>query len=261
MPPWLPDSMVQGTAAPRLNVLRLMLPIVLTTALEVPKAVASRARRAVVVGGATSGAAALANVALGQPASAARRPRDDSSYEVRRTRAEWSAALSEQQYFVLREGGTEPKFSSTLLSEKAAGTYRCAGCDAPLFDSRQKFDSGTGWPSFANALPAVEVARHATAFKPWANRMHACIHAHARTQTHSYHGAGRAPSPRASADGGARRRGALRRRLYAVEAAATRHRGRSAGVLVPCRRAAAGAAATWATSSSTASCGWVAVRA
>ena len=63
----LPDSTLHGMAAvaPRLHVLRLMLPIVLTTALEVPKAVASRARRAVIVGGATSGAAALANVALG----------------------------------------------------------------------------------------------------------------------------------------------------------------------------------------------------
>ena len=186
MPPCRTLTLVHGmaAAAPRLHVLSLMLPIVLTTALEVPKAVASRARRAVVVGGATSGAAALANVALGQPASAARRPRDDSSYEVRRTRAEWSAALSEQQYFVLREGGTEPKFSSTLLSEKAAGTYRCAGCDAPLFDSRQKFDSGTGWPSFANALPAVEVARPATAFK---HRAHAaCMCAYTHTHAHKH---------------------------------------------------------------------------
>lgn len=164
-------------ASPRLNVLRLMLPIVLTTALEVPRAVASRARRAVIVGGATSGAAAVASVALGQPASAAR-PRDDSSYEVRRTPAEWSAALSEQQYFVLREGGTEPKFSSTLLSEKAAGTYRCAGCDAPLFNSRQKFDSGTGWPSFANALPAVEVARHATACTHCVHTACMCAYTH-----------------------------------------------------------------------------------
>lgn len=142
--------------APRLAALLLMLPTVLITALEVP----GRARRAVIVGGVTSGATALASVALGQPASAAR-PRDDGSYEVRRTPTEWSAALSEQQYFVLREGGTEPKFSSTLLAEKAMGTYRCAGCDTPLFDSRQKFDSGTGWPSFANALPAVEVERQA----------------------------------------------------------------------------------------------------
>lgn len=169
-------------AATRLNVLWLMLPIVLTTALEVPRGVVSRARRAVIVGGATSGAAAVANVALlSQPASAAR-PRDDSSYEVRRTPAEWSAALSEQQYFVLREGGTEPKFSSTLLSEKAAGTYRCAGCDAPLFDSRQKFDSGTGWPSFANALPAVEVARHTTA---WTACTPTRVQTHKRTHTNT----------------------------------------------------------------------------
>ena len=162
-------------AAPWLAALLLM-PIVLT-ALEVP----GRARRAVIVGGVTSGATALASVALGQPASAAR-PRDDGSYEVRRTPTEWSAALSEQQYFVLREGGTEPKFSSTLLAEKAMGTYRCAGCDTPLFDSRQKFDSGTGWPSFANALPAVEVARHAIACTLRAHRVHVHAHWHAHTR-------------------------------------------------------------------------------
>ena len=188
--------------------LLLLLPTTLS-ALEVPR----RARRAAIVGGVTSGAAALASVALRQPASAAR-PRDDDSYAVRRTRADWSAALSEQQYFVLREGGTEPKFSSTLLAEKAAGTYRCAGCDAPLFDSRQKFDSGTGWPSFARALPAVEVGRQNHCM-PTACALHvhcmptACpLHAHC-----AYHGIGRASSPGTSADGGARRRGALRHSL------------------------------------------------
>ena len=163
-------------AAPWLAALLLM-PIVLT-ALEVP----GRARRAVIVGGVTSGATALASVALGQPASASR-PRDDGSYEVRRTPTEWGATLPEQQYFVLREGGTEPKFSSTLLAEKAVGTDRCAGCDTPLFDSRQKFDSGTGWPSFANALPAVEVARHATACTLRAHRVHVHAHWHAHAHT------------------------------------------------------------------------------
>ena len=164
--------------APRLAALLLMLPTVLITALEVP----GRARRAVIVGGVTSGAAALASVALGQQPASAARARDDGAYEVRRTRADWSAELSEQQYFVLREGGTEPKFSSTLLAEKAVGTYRCAGCDTPLFDSRQKFDSGTGWPSFANALPAVEVARHAIACTLRAHRVHVHAHWHAHTR-------------------------------------------------------------------------------
>ena len=163
-------------AAPWLAALLLM-PIVLT-ALEVP----GRARRAVIVGGVTSGAAALASVALGQQPASAARARDDGAYEVRRTQADWSAELSEQQYFVLREGGTEPKFSSTLLAEKAKGTYRCAGCDTPLFDSRQKFDSGTGWPSFANALPAVEVARHAIACTLRAHRVHVHAHWHAHTR-------------------------------------------------------------------------------
>ena len=188
--------------APRLAALLLMLPTVLITALEVP----GRARRAVIVGGVTSGAAALASVALGQQPASAARARDDGAYEVRRTQADWSAELSEQQYFVLREGGTEPKFSSTLLAEKAKGTYRCAGCDTPLFDSRQKFDSGTGWPSFANALPAVEVARHATACTLRAHCVHtactphACaLHAHCMPTACALHAHMRMPRHRSSA--------------------------------------------------------------
>jgi len=76
---------------------------------------------------------------------------------VQRTYAEWEKALSEQQLFILRNGGTEPQFSSPLLPQKGAGTFRCAGCDAALFNARSKFDSGTGWPSFSGALSNVEV--------------------------------------------------------------------------------------------------------
>jgi peptide-methionine (R)-S-oxide reductase len=64
--------------------------------------------------------------------------------------------LSGQQYFILRRGGTEVPNSSPLVKEKRTGTFCCAGCDAPLFESAQKFESGTGWPSFAEPLPAVE---------------------------------------------------------------------------------------------------------
>ena len=76
---------------------------------------------------------------------------------MQRSGDSWKAGLSEQQYFILREGGTEPQFSSPLLRTKQSGTFRCAGCDAALFSSKAKFDSGTGWPSFASALDAVEV--------------------------------------------------------------------------------------------------------
>ena len=67
----------------------------------------------------------------------------------------WADVLSSGQYFILRQGGTEPPFSSPLVNEKRRGVYVCAGCVSPLFDSTQKFDSGTGWPSFA--YPRVNV--------------------------------------------------------------------------------------------------------
>jgi peptide-methionine (R)-S-oxide reductase len=56
--------------------------------------------------------------------------------------------LTEEQHRVLREGGTEPPGTGKLLHNKAKGTYRCAGCGAPLFASDTKYDSGSGWPSF-----------------------------------------------------------------------------------------------------------------
>ena len=102
----------------------------------------------------TCGAAAAAASSLAPPVSATL-SRD--GYPVQRSYPEWQKALSEQQFFVLREGGTEPPFSSPFLREKGPGTFRCAACDIALFDARQKFDSGTGWPSFAKALPAVQV--------------------------------------------------------------------------------------------------------
>ena len=65
-----------------------------------------------------------------------------------KTEAEWKALLTPEQYYVLREHGTERAGSSPLDKEKRQGTYRCAGCDLALFSSTTKYDSGTGWPSF-----------------------------------------------------------------------------------------------------------------
>jgi len=65
-----------------------------------------------------------------------------------RSDAEWRANLSPEQYRILRQAGTEPPFSGDLLHNKAEGTYRCAACGQPLFDSDTKYDSGSGWPSF-----------------------------------------------------------------------------------------------------------------
>ena len=67
---------------------------------------------------------------------------------VNLTKAEWKERLTPEQYRVLRTEGTERSGSSPLNHEKRKGTYACAGCDLPLFESDSKFDSGTGWPSF-----------------------------------------------------------------------------------------------------------------
>jgi len=74
--------------------------------------------------------------------------------------AQWRERLTPEQFHVLREEGTEPPGSSPLLHEKRAGTYVCAGCEHPLFDAAAKYESGTGWPSFFQALSGgVETRR------------------------------------------------------------------------------------------------------
>jgi len=65
---------------------------------------------------------------------------------------EWRDRLTDDEYHVLRERGTEPKFSGDYLDHKADGTYTCAACGAELFDADTKFDSGSGWPSFYDVV-------------------------------------------------------------------------------------------------------------
>ena len=78
---------------------------------------------------------------------------DTHTYPVTRSDAEWRARLTPEQYAVMRNHGTERPGSCALLYEKRAGIFYCVGCDQPLFESKLKFESGTGWPSFNDPVP------------------------------------------------------------------------------------------------------------
>jgi len=99
-------------------------------------------------------ATAVGAAALGLRGQAA-----TGSFEITLTKAQWRARLTPAQFAVLRDEETERPFtnsllgeSSPLLAEHRAGTYDCAGCALPVYESAAKFDSGTGWPSFFRAI-------------------------------------------------------------------------------------------------------------
>ena len=79
----------------------------------------------------------------------------DEIFPVTRTDAEWRALLTPEQYDVMRGHGTERPGSCALNHEKRRGAFNCAGCGQPLFRSGEKFESGTGWPSFFDPLPGA----------------------------------------------------------------------------------------------------------
>ena len=96
--------------------------------------------------GSTAIAGALA--AAGLISRGGRADAAEGDFEIVKSEAEWKKELTPEQYYVLREEGTERAGTSPLNKEKRAGVYHCAACDLPLFPSETKYESGTGWPSF-----------------------------------------------------------------------------------------------------------------
>lgn len=84
--------------------------------------------------------------------NAQKKSEDKKEYAVVKTAAAWEKELSPLAYYVLREAGTERPFTSPLNKNYEKGTYVCAACKTPLYQSEHKFDSGTGWPSFDRAI-------------------------------------------------------------------------------------------------------------
>jgi methionine-R-sulfoxide reductase len=81
-------------------------------------------------------------------------------HRVEKTDAEWRAQLTEQEYRVTRQAGTERAFSSPMCSLFEPGIYACVCCDTVLFDASEKFESGTGWPSFTQPVKPEVIAYH-----------------------------------------------------------------------------------------------------
>jgi len=78
--------------------------------------------------------------------------KNNTDVKIQKTDIQWKNELSSIEYYVLRESGTERAFTGTYNKFYKDGLYHCNGCDTPLFKSKHKFDSGTGWPSFDTAI-------------------------------------------------------------------------------------------------------------
>ncbi len=131
------------------------------------------------IGAAVAAAAAALTRSGSQEAVAA-----SGTFEITKTDDEWRKLLTAEQHYVLRKHGTERAGTSPLDKQYGAGTYACAGCDLPLFSSKTKFDSRTGWPSFYAPLdnavgtdqrPQLGDAAHRGALPPLRRPPRPCV--------------------------------------------------------------------------------------
>lgn len=115
-------------------------------------------RRVALIKGASATISGLSfTTAFPRRANAANTKSRTKGYQIQKSESEWKSTLTPRQFEILREGATERPYTSILEGEDRPGMFYCAGCKTPLFESKAKFHSGTGWPSFATAMKGVEV--------------------------------------------------------------------------------------------------------
>ena len=100
-----------------------------------------------------TGAAPTPSSETAKKGAAAKPAANDKIVKITKTEEQWKKQLTPEQYRVLRESGTERAFTGKYWDNHAAGIYKCAACGLDLFDSKTKFESGTGWPSFWTVIP------------------------------------------------------------------------------------------------------------
>lgn len=89
-----------------------------------------------------------------------RKEKDNKAYPIQKSDSEWKEHLAPEEYRVLRRAGTERAFTGRYHDSKDDGVYVCAGCGNPLFDSKTKYDSGSGWPSYYEPIRTEAVEEH-----------------------------------------------------------------------------------------------------